>query len=69
MNKNEKAAVAAVIAYLQLENEADVFMKMKKNAYGDFFSVSNDNWQKSGVSNIMTGRKILDAKRKIKFLR
>ncbi|MDY0360512.1 MAG: hypothetical protein RBR08_03555 [Desulforegulaceae bacterium] len=65
MNKNEKAAIAAVIAYIELENEADFLIKMKKDAYKNFFQISGDAWHKRGVTNIMTGRKILDAKKQV----
>ncbi|MCB9480852.1 MAG: hypothetical protein H6681_01715 [Desulfobacteraceae bacterium] len=64
MNKNEKAAIAAVIAYMEFESEAENFIKLKKNAYQSFFPGGSDIWQSSGVRNIMTGRRILDVKRK-----
>lgn len=63
MKKNEKAAIAAVIAYLELEGEAEILIKMKKDAYKNFFTMSGDIWKKSGLTNIMAGRKILDAKK------
>ncbi|MGE4518487.1 MAG: hypothetical protein AB7E04_03170 [Desulfobacteraceae bacterium] len=63
MNKNEKAAIAAVIAYLDLENEASGLVKMKRKSYEKIFSHGNDSWQENGVRNIMTGRKILGAKK------
>jgi hypothetical protein len=64
MKKNEKAAISAVLAYLDLENETTGLMKMKKKAYENFFSGENRIWNENGVRNIFTGRKILDAKRK-----
>jgi len=63
MNKNEKAAIAAVIAYLDMENEALALVNMKKKAYEKFLSKGSTPWYENGVRNIMTGRKILDAKK------
>jgi hypothetical protein len=36
---------------------------MKRKSYEKIFSHGNDSWQENGVRNIMTGRKILGAKK------
>ncbi|MDY0132033.1 MAG: hypothetical protein RBR53_05120 [Desulforegulaceae bacterium] len=65
MKKSEKVAIAAVIAYMDWQNQAADFMKMKKKAYENYFSKASPAWNENGIRNIITGRKILDAKTRL----
>jgi|GEM_PF-5938948 hypothetical protein len=57
MDKKRKAAICAVISYLNMENEKTTEKQIKKDSYKNLYFEKSSSWQDYGIRNIMSGHK------------
>lgn len=57
MDNKKKAALSAVISYLNMENEKAEENKRKKDSYKNLYFEKSSSWHDYGIRNIMSGHK------------
>lgn len=57
MKKKKKAAIAAVVAFLELEQKQSDLHTSRKRSYSKFYFDNDNEWQGHGIRNIMSGHK------------
>ncbi len=57
MKKKEKAAISAVIAFLDMEQKQSDLYENRKKAYSRLYFDNDNEWLGHGIRNIMSGRK------------